>query len=277
MRITSSQRAQFLSVSRRSPRALKEDRLVPALPAAHRSPSRPDLPEHAEILHPHARANTATSSSPGVFIPAAERFNLMPQTRPLGGRPDLPHAVGDARHGTLYPVHEATIAVNLSGTTLSKRTTWRDYVSQLLQPQYAVDPARICFEITETAAVGSLEKAQAFIHRIHAMGATVALDDFGAGLSSFAYLRRLEVDYLKIDALFVRNLHSDMRDYAVVRSIMEVARVHGMQHHRRIRPQAGHRATSSRKWASTTPRASPCTSPKHCNTAPDAAGQRRPC
>jgi diguanylate cyclase len=68
-----------------------------------------------------------------------------------------------------------------------------------------------------------------FFKRVRGMGATVALDDFGAGLSSFAYLRRLEVDFLKIDALFVKNLHSDARDYAVVRSIMEVARVHGIK------------------------------------------------
>jgi EAL domain-containing protein (putative c-di-GMP-specific phosphodiesterase class I) len=122
---------------------------------------------------------------------------------------------------------KAVFAVNLSGLTLSADDLG-EYVANCLA-RYAANPTRICFEITETAAIGNLERALTFISRVRSMGATVALDDFGAGLSSFAYLRRLDVDYLKIDALFVKNLHTDARDYAVVRSIMEVARVHGIK------------------------------------------------
>lgn len=158
-----------------------------------------------------------------MFIPAAERFNLMPQVdrwvvdevcRVIG------HGLGALPPDTVY-------AVNLSGVTLSADDL-ADYVANCVT-RHAAAPARLCFEITETATIGNFDRAQAFIRRVRDMGATVALDDFGAGLSPFAYLRRLEVDFLKIDALFVRNLHQDARDRAVVKSIMEVARVHGMR------------------------------------------------
>jgi diguanylate cyclase (GGDEF)-like protein/PAS domain S-box-containing protein len=215
-----SQRAQFLSVARIAG-ALREGRM--SLHYQRIEPLRPDLGHHVEILL-RMVAENGRLISPGVFIPAAERFNLMPQVdrwvidevcRILGGR----HGGGLAAD-TVY-------AVNLSGLTLSG-DDFIDYVADCLT-RHAVDPTQLCFEITETAAIGNFDRALDFIRKARAMGATVALDDFGAGLSSFAYLRRLEVDFLKIDALFVRNLDTDPRDRAVVKSIMEVARVHGMR------------------------------------------------
>ena len=218
-----SQRAQFLSVAQIA-NALKEDRL--SLHYQRVVPLQPGLGEHVEILL-RMVSEQGRLISPGVFIPAAERFNLMPQLdRWVVDR--ICQAVGQDSGMERCPLcRDATIGVNLSGVTLSADDLG-DYVASCFA-RYAVDPARICFEITETAAIGNLDRALAFIQRVRAMGATVALDDFGAGLSSFAYLRRLEVDYLKIDALFVKNLHTDARDYAVVRSIMEVARVHGIK------------------------------------------------
>jgi diguanylate cyclase (GGDEF)-like protein/PAS domain S-box-containing protein len=214
-----SQRAQLLSVSEIT-RALKEERLI--LYQQRIMPLRHGLHGHTEILV-RLLDTQGEAILPGVFIPAAERFNLMPR---------IDHWVIDQVSrlvGIDGPEHASDVvhAINLSGTTLS-REDLADYVGQCFA-RHQVDPTRICFEITETAAIGSLDKAQNFIDRMHALGATVALDDFGAGLSSFAYLRRLSVDYLKIDALFVRNLDSDNRDRAVVHSIMEVARVHGMR------------------------------------------------
>jgi EAL domain-containing protein (putative c-di-GMP-specific phosphodiesterase class I) len=212
------QRAQFLSVSEIT-RALQEQRLI--LYQQRIQPLRPDLREHIEVLV-RLIDDKGAIIQPSAFIPAAERFNLMPKVdhwvieqvcRMLG-------AHGPERDGG------AIYAVNLSGTTLSKEDLGQ-FVGDCFA-RHAVDPSRVCFEITETAAIGSLDKVQQFIDEIHVMGATVALDDFGSGLSSFAYLRRLNVDFLKIDALFVRNLDSDARDRAVVRSIMEVAHVHGM-------------------------------------------------
>jgi len=214
-----SQRAQFLSVAQIAA-ALKEDRLV--LFFQRIVPLRPELGEHVEVLL-RMVGEQGRLIPPGVFIPAAERFNLMPQLdrwvidrvcRIIGG-------------GECELCRKAVFAVNLSGLTLSADDLG-EYVANCLA-RYAANPTRVCFEITETAAIGNLERALTFISRVRSMGATVALDDFGAGLSSFAYLRRLDVDYLKIDALFVKNLHTDARDYAVVRSIMEVARVHGIK------------------------------------------------
>jgi diguanylate cyclase (GGDEF)-like protein/PAS domain S-box-containing protein len=214
-----AQRAQFLSVAQIAS-ALKEDRLV--LFYQRIVPLQPGLEDHVEILL-RMVGDQGRLISPGVFIPAAERFNLMPQVdRWVVDR--VCRLIGE---GKCSLCKKTVFAINLSGATVSADDLG-DYVASCFS-RYAVDPARICFEITETAAIGSLDRALAFFRRVRGMGASVALDDFGAGLSSFAYLRRLEVDFLKIDALFVKNLHSDARDYAVVRSIMEVARVHGIK------------------------------------------------
>ncbi len=214
-----SQRAQFLSASEIT-RGLRENRLL--LYVQRVKPLHPDLPDHAEILV-RMRDERGEVLSPARFIPAAERFNLMTTIDQWV----IDHAC--ALLGRLGPEHHTatTYAVNLSGNTLSSDDL-TDYVTQCIQ-RHGVEPRRVCFEITETAAVASMEKAQDFIQAMHRLGCSVALDDFGAGLSSFAYLRRLEADYLKIDALFVRNLDQDVRDQAVVKSIMEVARVHGMK------------------------------------------------
>ncbi len=213
-----SQRAQFLSVAQIAA-ALREGRLV--LLFQRVEPLRVGLRGHVEVLL-RLQGENGQLVSPGVFIPAAERFNLMPQVD-RWVVDEVCRVIGRGL-GALPP--DTVYAVNLSGVTLSADDL-ADYVANCVT-RHAAAPARLCFEITETAAIGNFDRAQAFIRRVRDMGATVALDDFGAGLSSFAYLRRLEVDFLKIDALFVRNLHQDARDRAVVKSIMEVARVHGM-------------------------------------------------
>ena len=214
-----SQRAQFLSVAQIAS-ALKEDRLV--LFYQRIVPLQPGLEDHVEILL-RMIGDQGRLISPGVFIPAAERFNLMPQV----DRWVVDRVCRFLGEGQCSLCKNTVLAINLSGATVSADDLG-DFVASCFS-RYAINPAQICFEITETAAIGNLDRALAFFNRVRGMGSTVALDDFGAGLSSFAYLRRLEVDFLKIDALFVKNLHSDARDYAVVRSIMEVARVHGIK------------------------------------------------
>jgi EAL domain-containing protein (putative c-di-GMP-specific phosphodiesterase class I) len=92
-----------------------------------------------------------------------------------------------------------------------------------------LNPASVCFEITETSAISSIKKAINIITKLKDIGVKFALDDFGSGLSSFGYLKDLPVDYLKIDGAFVKNIVSNDKDRAIVRSINEVAKVMGMK------------------------------------------------
>lgn len=214
-----TQRAQFLSVEEIN-NALREQRFE--LYYQRIVPLQDGLPEHAEILV-RMRGGQGGILTPDRFIPAAERFNLMPEI----DRWVIANTCRRLKEIGEGQFKETSFSINLSGLSFSHDDLAEYVIGQL--HEYQIDPQRISFEITETAAVGRLEKAQHFIQTMHELGVKVALDDFGTGLSSFAYLRKLEVDYLKIDALFVRDLDKDERNLAVVRSIMEVAKVHGMQ------------------------------------------------
>ncbi|MES9942496.1 MAG: EAL domain-containing protein [Candidatus Thiodiazotropha sp. 6PLUC1] len=214
-----AQRAQFLSVEEIN-NALREQRFV--LYYQRIVPLQKGLPEHAEILL-RMRDNQGQILTPDRFIPAAERFNLMPEI----DRWVISNTCRHLKEIKGGQFQDTCFAINLSGLSLSSDDLAEFVISQF--DEYQIDPKCISFEITETATMDRLDKAKYFIRMMRNLGVKVALDDFGTGLSSFAYLRELEVDFLKIDALFVRNLDSDERDLAVVRSIMEVAKVHGMQ------------------------------------------------
>ncbi len=162
---------------------------------------------------------------PMSFIPAAERYGLMPQL----DRWVIEKALGACR-SCLAGVHGAPVqsfAINLSGASL-KDPEFRQMLYGNLRD--APDIARtLCFEITETAAIGNLVVVNQFMGELRAFGCRFSLDDFGSGLSSFNYLRNLKVDYLKIDGNFVRNLEHDAVDRSMVESIHRLGKLVGLK------------------------------------------------
>jgi EAL domain-containing protein (putative c-di-GMP-specific phosphodiesterase class I) len=112
-------------------------------------------------------------------------------------------------------------AINLSGQSVGDDDFLSFIKSQI--SLYNLNPTKICFEITETAAISNLNKATEFITELKTLGCVFALDDFGSGLSSFAYLKNLPVEYIKIDGMFVRDIANDPIDKEMVRSITSIA------------------------------------------------------
>jgi diguanylate cyclase (GGDEF)-like protein/PAS domain S-box-containing protein len=160
---------------------------------------------------------------PGVFLPAAERFNLATRI----DRWVLRHVLDWMKAESELAAIDM-LSVNLSGQSIGDRAFHR-WAMQALTEAGPELCRRLCIEITETAAITSLADASLFIEQVRALGVRGALDDFGAGASSFSYLKNLPVDYLKIDGQFVRDLVSDALDEVAVRCFVDVAQVVGMQ------------------------------------------------
>jgi EAL domain-containing protein (putative c-di-GMP-specific phosphodiesterase class I) len=115
--------------------------------------------------------------------------------------------------------------INLSGSSLSDPQLLGFIESEFVRT--AMPPAKVCFEITETAAIANLTVATDFMRRLKECGCKFSLDDFGSGLSSFAYLKHLPVDFLKIDGFFVKDIEHDSVDLAMVKSINDIGHVLG--------------------------------------------------
>ncbi|HEV8077235.1 MAG TPA: EAL domain-containing protein, partial [Marinobacter sp.] len=179
-------------------------------------------PTHYEIL---LRLKDAQGQMvpPNAFLPAAERFNLMPQIDIWVIRNTLAW-MGDQLHGRYPNLH---CSINLSGASIGHPECLQTIREQLTK--HRVQANRVCFEITETTAMADLKKAQDFIGELRALGCRFALDDFGSGLSSFGYLRHLPVDYLKIDGIFIRELARSPIDRAMVDSINTIGHIMGLK------------------------------------------------
>jgi len=158
--------------------------------------------------------------APEQFLSAAERYQLMPRLdRWVVGRAldQVAAAPAGARH---------VFAINLSGQSLGD-DEFLGYVRERVEAS-GVPPAALCFEITETAAVANMDRAAAFIATMRELGCRFSLADFGAGLSSFAYLKDFDVDTLKIDGSFVRDVTANRVSEAMIAAITQVARVMGL-------------------------------------------------
>lgn len=160
--------------------------------------------------------------SPGDFIPAAEKYNLMPAV----DRWVLSHSIRRL-HEFAENGYRPLVSINLSGASIADENML-DYIRNLLASS-SVDPTQICLEITETTAIANMSRATSFIKRLKNIGLSFALDDFGNGFSSFAYLKHLPVDYLKIDGSFVRDIADDPIDFALVQSVNTIGHVMNMK------------------------------------------------
>jgi len=192
---------------------LYAQRIVPA-----RGPAGPRL--HVELLLRMVERD-GRLVPPMAFLPAAERFNLMPTLDRWVLRTAFEALA------RLEPGSVDTCAINLSGTSLCD-----DKFVETVQAEArrcGIAPATICFEITETAVISNLSKASHLIQALRRQGFRFSLDDFGAGMSSFGYLKQLPVDYLKIDGEFVKDMLNDPIDAAMVEAINHIGHVMGMQ------------------------------------------------
>jgi EAL domain-containing protein (putative c-di-GMP-specific phosphodiesterase class I) len=183
------------------------------------------LYKHDEGLHFETliryRDNSGRIVPPNAFLPAAERYGLAP-------------ALDRWVVATLFEFIATTpeflenlsvCSVNLSGLSFCDETMFA-FISEQFN-DWKIPTHKICFEITETAAIANLSSAIKFINSLKERGCLFSLDDFGSGLSSFGYLKNLPVDYLKIDGLFVKDILKDKVDLAMVKSINEVGHVMG--------------------------------------------------
>jgi diguanylate cyclase (GGDEF)-like protein len=170
------------------------------------------LGDHGEII------------PPGKFLSAAERYQLMPTVdRWVVSR--ACELLGE--HGASLGEDSARFAINLSGQSLQDES-FLAYVIDRIQTS-KLPPGILCFELTETATIGNLAKAQAFMRSLQDLGCQFALDDFGTGVSSLAYLKDLSVDYLKIDGSFVRDAITNSRSESMIKAIAQLAKVMCME------------------------------------------------
>jgi len=159
---------------------------------------------------------------PFSFITAAERFHLMPRVDTWVIQEVL-RVIGE--HDACN--RDLVFAINLSGHSVADHDFLKFLVDAVRQSK--VNPRCLCFEITETAAISNLKQAVYFISEMKNIGCRFSLDDFGSGLSSFTYLKNLDVDYLKIDGAFVKDILKDETDAAMVEAINQIGHIMGLK------------------------------------------------
>ncbi|MDX1573906.1 MAG: EAL domain-containing protein [Methylophaga sp.] len=200
--------------------ALDEDRFL-----LYVQPIVPVNPENGALSYEillRLRRRDGSLSPPGAFLPAAERYNSITRI----DRWVVNKTFDWLSQNVTAINHIDSLSINLSGLTLSDENML-NYIHDAVVA-LPVATGKICFEITETAAIANLLAATVFIERLGSLGVRFALDDFGSGLSSFGYLKKLRVDSLKIDGMFVKDMLNDPLDLEMVKSINEIGHVMGL-------------------------------------------------
>ncbi len=229
----SKHRLQEMQWATRIKDALKDDKfvlyyqpIVPVTKGLHES-----LLDHGEILV-RMVDDDGSLIPPGAFIPAAERYGLMPEidrwivSEVFSREQSRYQSSWDNMHKENTKPH-CLYTINLSGASIIE-SSFLDYIKQQMI-DHNIPPQLVCFEITETVAITHLDIATKFMHELKSMGCRFLLDDFGSGMSSFGYLKKLPVDYLKIDGLFVRDILEDPIDWAMVKAINDIGHAMGIK------------------------------------------------
>jgi diguanylate cyclase (GGDEF)-like protein len=203
-------------------KAIEKDQFVLYFQPIRPCANKPGAGKYVEILI-RLIDDDGTIIAPGAFLPAAEKYNLVTNI----DRWVIEHSLTWLAENTNNDTALTTLSINLSGQTIGSPDMLKFIIDKI--EETGASPEQVIFEITETAAIANITSATSFMLTLRGCGFRFSLDDFGSGLSSFTYLKKLPVDFLKIDGVFVRDILSDPVDYAMVKAISELGQLLGKE------------------------------------------------